>query len=137
MLNYDPKQADALVLDNGDYDAEIDGAEDDKKTKKGDLCLILHWRIFGGDGLEKYLRDWIVLPSALWRLKLLCDLAGLQKEFASPPFDSQRLVGLGFKVTVIQTSDVKYGKQNKIYKYISLLGTRAPDLTPPDENIPF
>lgn len=140
MLNYDPKDADALVLDNGDYDAEIEGVEDDRKTKKGDDCLILHWRIFGAGGQEKRLLDWIVLPSALWRLKLLCEIAGLQKEFSAPPFDSQRLVGLGVKVTVIQTEDVKYGKQNKIYKYIALLGTREnkpADLTPPIDDVPF
>lgn len=111
--SYDKKDA-SSALPEGEYEATILETSIGTSQNSGKPMLTIVFTVYG-DNRTVTLRDWIVNPDGLWKLKKIADALGMREEFDKgqwvPPTGKNLLVKL--KVT---ESDA-YGEQNNIVGY--------------------
>lgn len=138
-MRFDPKDAVNLMPD-GEYDAEIVDAEEQRSSKGNDM-MKLTVRVFPGGG-PRIVFDYAVVPSTLYKLKQLAGAAGLADKFASGELQAEDVKGQSVRVT-IGTEPAKNGfdAKNKITRYLPQVAGEMPgrSSTPPrhDDDIPF
>ena len=150
-FEYNPKEAKSeyAVLPNGEYECEIVGAVN-TVSKAGNDMIKLVLCVYGNEGEQVRMYDYIVSPSTLWKLKSICRCCEIEFDGI---LDEQLLVGRRMnvltKVEPERTVDGKtYSERNSILKYVSGLGKQTTVTDPPVEaddkdvqplpdNIPF
>lgn len=138
--NYNPKDA-AECLNEGSYDAELTSVEQ-KTSKKGSPMLEVIWTVpFGGKDWK--IRDYIVNPSTLFKLKNIAKAWHLHNEFAEGRFDLAEHVNRLIVLKLTVENSAAYGDQNQIAGYGESSGQMPPrEMAPPpptnkDADIPF
>lgn len=115
-IPYNPNDA-RKTLPPGDYTAELI-ASIEKTSKSGKPMLELTWRIYpDNDHPTVQLRDWVVVPDGVWKLKKLAQAWGKEAEFKSATFDPCNHIGSNVMVALKVRQDDKYGEQNSISNY--------------------
>lgn len=116
MFNYNPKDAKKL-FDPGDYSAELTSFEE-KLTKTGKPMLVVNLQVYPHDaGQAILLRDWIVAPDSIWKLKKLAGALGVSDKFENQTFDPNEFRGCSVVVSLKVKDDEKYGEQNTVTGY--------------------
>lgn len=116
MFNYAPKDAKKL-FDAGDYQAELTSFEE-KTTKTGKPMLVVNLQVYPrGAGQSILLRDWIVNPDSIWKLKKLAVALGVSDKFENQTFNPEDYTGSSVIVTLKVKTDDKYGEQNSVVGY--------------------
>lgn len=136
-FKYDPKDA-RDCLAEGSYDAELTSVEE-KISSKGNPMLAIVWTV-PWDGRDWTVRDWIVNPGTLFKLKKLALACHQGKEFEELRFDLTDHIGRAFTLTLEVESSASYGDQNKVTGYGESSGMPPREIGPPPpktEEIPF
>ena len=156
-IDYNPSDA-IKLFEAGDYQAELNGYED-RLSKAGKPMAVLNWQIYpNNDGPSILLRDYIVVPDSVWKLKKLAKALGVQDKFNDGTFQPEDHKGCSVIVSLKVKTDEKYGEQNVIVNYkphdtkespfksaVKQLQTKeqavipsyAPDDSVPADEIPF
>ena len=120
-------------MSNGEYECEIVGAEE-TVSKAGNDMLKLVICIYGNEGEQVRVYDYIVSPSTIYKLKSICRCCELEFDGI---LDEQLLIGRRMrvltKVEPERTVDGKtYSERNSIVKYVSGIETKSvvQDATP-------
>ena len=138
---YNPSEA-MECLPVGDYDAELTTVIE-KTSKAGNPMLEVTWSIMH-NGKVWPVRDYIVNPGTLYKLKGIARAWQMMQDFESGTFDLQEHVGAIIRVSLrVESSDV-YGDKNQIqgYRPTSLdaghkIIKREPEPVEKDVEIPF
>ena len=132
-FEYNPKEAKSeyAVLPNGEYECEIVGAVN-TVSKAGNDMIKLVLCVYGNEGEQVRMYDYIVSPSTLWKLKSICRCCDIEFDGI---LDEQLLIGRRMrvltKVEPERTVDGKtYSERNSIVKYVSGLGKKPTDIDP-------
>ena len=115
MLEYDPKDA-RKTLPDGRYEAELIKCEE-KTSKAGKPMVELTWRIYPNDHPSVQLRDWVAIPSGVWKLEKMAKAWGKEDEFKNATFNPEHHLNETLFVKLKTRSDDKYGEQNTIAGY--------------------
>ena len=137
------------VLSNGEYECEVVGAVE-TVSKAGNDMIKLVLCVFGNEGEQVRVYDYIVSPSTLWKLKSICRCCEIEFDGI---LDEQLLIGRRMrvltKVDPERNVDGKtYSERNSIAKYVSGIGNQTTKTDPPvvaddkdvqplPDNIPF
>ena len=133
-FEYNPKEvkSEYALLANGEYECEIVDAEE-TVSKAGNDMLKLVICIYGNDGEQVRVYDYIVSPSTIYKLKSICRCCEIEFDGI---LDEQLLIGRRMRVlTKIEPERTVEGKtyaeRNSIVKYVSGLGKKPTDIDPP------
>ena len=133
-FEYNPKEvkSEYALLANGEYECEIVDAEE-TVSKAGNDMIKLVLCIYGNDGEEVRVYDYIVNPNTIYKLKSICRCCGIEFDGI---LDEQLLIGRRMRVlTKIEPERTVEGKtyseRNSIVKYVSGLGKKPTDIDPP------
>ena len=132
-FEYNPKEvkSEYALLANGEYECEIVDAED-TVSKAGNDMIKLVLCIYGNDGEQVRVYDYIVNPNTIYKLKSICRCCGIEFDGI---LDEQLLIGRRMRVlTKIEPERTVEGKtyaeRNSIVKYVSGLGKKPTDIDP-------
>jgi len=135
-FEYNPKEAktEYSVLTNGEYDCEIVSALE-TVSKAGNDMIKLVLCLYGNEGEQVRVYDYIVTPNTLWKLKSICRCCDMKFDGI---LDEQLLVGRRMrvltKVDPERNVDGKtYSERNSIVKYVSGIGNQSTVTDPPVE----
>lgn len=134
---YNPKDANDC-LDVGMYPAELTTVTE-KVSKSGNNMLAIIWRV-PYNGRDWFVRDFIVNPSTLFKMKQIARAWNMQYEFNEGTFDLtlhlNKLITLKLEVK----NSVEYGDQNNVAAYAECSGlpTQEVGAAPnSDSDVPF
>ena len=104
----------------GEWEAEILSAED-RVSQNGNPMLELMLRVFGAEGEEYAVQDWVTAtPRMQWKIRHLCESAHVQYERDELPPDD--FMGRNVRVKITINEDAKWGKQNRVADYLPRAG---------------
>jgi len=150
-FEYNPKEAKSeyAVLPNGEYESEIVSAIK-TVSNAGNEMIKLVLCVYGNDGEQVRVYDYIVSPSTLWKLKSICRCCDIEFDGI---LDEQLLVGRRMRVLTKVEPERKvdgktYSERNSIVKYVSGICKQSTDNDPPvvtddkdvkplPDNVPF
>jgi len=134
MFEYNPKEikSEYSVLPHGQYESEIVEASE-AVSKAGNDMIKLVLCVYGNDGEQVRVYDYIVNPNGIKKLKSICRYCDIAFDGI---LDEQLLVGkrmlVETRVDPQRTVDGKtYSERNSIVKYVSGLGKQSTDNDPP------
>lgn len=116
-MRYNAKDAIAC-LPAGTYDATVE-AVTETTSKSGKEMLVVSYRIYKPNGGDTALKDYVVNPNGLWRLKRLAKAIGKTAEFESGVFRESDYVGSNLKLDLDVEEDEQYGDKNRIAGWVS------------------
>ena len=122
-FNYDPKDA-TNCLPAGEYDATLANVEE-KRSKAGNPMLELTYAVYGG-GREVRIRDYVVNPSGIYRLRNLARALGKEDEFNSGSFDAQNYKDTDVRVELSVEQQEGFDDQNRIKKVLPPTAAKQP-----------
>ena len=134
-FEYNPKEvkSEYMILNNGEYECEIVGAVE-TVSKAGNDMIKLVLCLYGNDGEQVRVYDYIVNPNTIYKLKSICRCCDIEFDGV---LDEQLLVGKRMvvlvKVDPERTVEGKtYSERNSIVKYVSGTETKSvvQDATP-------
>ena len=133
-FEYNPKEvkSEYAVLSNGEYECEVVGAVE-TVSKAGNVMIKLVLCVYGNEGEQVRVYDYIVNPNTIYKLKSICRCCGIEFDGI---LDEQLLIGRRMRVlTKIEPERTVEGKtyaeRNSIVKYVSGLGKKPTDIDPP------
>lgn len=162
-VQYNPQDA-VMVWPEADYQAVLEQVQDATSKPKNDgtgnkPMQILIWTIYHSDGREQTIKDYIVIPAALFKLKQLAIALGKRAEFEAGKFQADDNVGCNVVAELLVESSAGYDDKNKIGRIKAKApivgadgqavaprapkretvpaGTFDPDGTTKDDDIPF
>ena len=135
-FEYNPKEVktDYPVLPKGEYECEIVGAVETVSNAGNDMIKLVLC-LYGNEGEQVRVYDYIVNPSSLWKLKSICRCCNLVFDGI---LDAQLLVGRRMNVLVKveperNVNGKMYPERNSIVKYVSGIGKQTTVTDPPVE----
>ena len=133
-FEYNPKEvkSEYAVLPSGEYECEIVGAVE-TVSKAGNDMIKLVLCVYGNDGEQVRVYDYIVSPNTLWKLKSICRCCDIEFDGI---LDEQLLVGKRMRVTIKveperQVDGKTYSERNSVAKYVSGIGNQSTVTAPP------
>ena len=135
-FEYNPKDAsksEYAVLSNGEYECQVVGAIETVSKTSGNDMIKLVLCVYGNDGEQVRVYDYIVSPNTLWKLKSICQCCDINFDGI---LDEQLLVGKRMNVLVKVEPERKvdgktYSERNSIVKYVSGIGNQSTENDPP------
>lgn len=124
--SYNPKDA-ASAWDAGDYEATIVKVDEGTSGSSGAPMLTVTFKVYNGDK-ERTIKDYIVNPSTLFKLKKLAVAIGEGVAFGLGQFDPGDHLNANLLLTLAVEESDEYGDQNKIKGYKPL--SRQPSAKP-------
>jgi len=135
-FEYNPKEAKSeyAVLPNGEYESEVVSAVE-TVSKAGNDMIKLVLCVYGNEGEQVRVYDYIVTPNTLWKLKSICRCCDINFDGI---LDEQLLVGKRMNVLTKVEPERKvdgktYSERNSIVKYVSGIGNQSTVTDPPVE----
>lgn len=127
-LNYNPKDA-ATCWDEGAYDASLVKVESGVSKSSGKDMEILHFRCYHPNGNEQTIKDYIVVPSTLFKLKRLAIAIGQKAEFENGTFQAENYINSNVKVFLKVDRQDGFDDKNVIDKFVTEVSTNTPVAT--------
>ena len=120
-FEYNPKEvkSEYMILNNGEYECEIVSAEE-TVSKAGNDMIKLVLCVYGNDGEQVRVYDYIVSPSTIYKLKSICRCCDIEFDGV---LDEQLLVGKRMLVLLSMYQELK---RNLWCKMQHLLQKSAP-----------
>lgn len=110
----------------GVYDATVEAAIETTSKKTGADMLVITFKVYSPNGREQALKDYVVNPTGLWRLKKLAKALGRMEEFDSGVFREEHYVGGNLKLELEVEEDDQYGDKNRIKAWLPSTTAAAP-----------
>ena len=129
MINYNPKDA-TNCWPEGSYPATLIQCEE-VQSKSGKDMYALTWTAYHGEA-KMTVKDWIVIPSFVWKLKKLAAAFEMADAFAAQKFNPEECIG---KNALLQLGVQEYNgeDQNHVKAYL----VPMVPVTVPAEDDPF
>lgn len=125
MLQYDPKDASPDVWPKGDYDATLDNVEN-TNSKAGKPMQVWTFTVYAPDGSTQEIKDYVVIPAALFKVKQLAIALGKREEFEAATFQPEDNIGCGMTAVLAIEEQQGFDDKNRIAK----VKAKAPNGTP-------
>lgn len=113
-MRYNPKDA-ADAAQPGDYEATLTACTEGTSKSTGKEMLTLNFTVYADR--DRPLKDYIVNPDGLWKLKKLAIALGQKAAFDAGTFDPADHLNSNLTVTLKVEESDEYGDQNKISGY--------------------
>jgi len=114
VIQYNPEDA-VAVFPEGDYPAILHNVME-KTSKAGNDMYELIFRVFNGDR-EMQIKDYIVIPSFVWKLKRIAQAYGAEEEFQAGDFNPRKWVEKSLTVSLEVEKQEGFDERNVIKKY--------------------
>lgn len=137
MWQYNPKDA-VQCLPEGEYDAVL-VAVAEKTSKAGNSMLALEWSVYG-DSKNPTVKDFVVNPHSIYRLRLIARAMGKGEEFEAGKFNLADHIQERIRVKLkVEEQEGGFDDQNRIHAYLSVNGNGKAAAPAHDysEQIPF
>lgn len=119
-MQYDPKDA-VKLWPAGDYDATLVKVEE--KTSKvkpdgsgGNPMQVWTWEVYSPDGDTMQVKDYVVVPGGVFKIKQLAIALDLKDAFEAGTFQADDHIGQGVTVQLTVESSPGFEDSNKIKK---------------------
>jgi hypothetical protein len=143
MMKFTPREDEyfCFTLEPGEYDFKIIQAED-AVSKTNNEMIKLSLKVWGKDGQEYYITDYLLTNNARmeWKLKNFCDSVGLSDKYLSGELNAADCKDKHAKVElrIDKDKEGKYPDKNSVKKYVqTLLPPMADKNNFVDDDIPF
>lgn len=123
MIEYNPRDA-VAVFPEGDYPAILHDVIE-KTSKAGNDMYELTLQVYHGER-EMQVKDYIVIPSFLWKLKRIAQAFNAGDVFESGDFDPRKYVEKSLTVTLEVERREGYDERNVVKRYAQRNGSAAP-----------
>lgn len=100
----------------GDYEATL-AAYDEKMTKTQKPMMVLSWKCYTPEGNEFMVKDYVVIPDGVWKIKKIAMALDKLKDFEAETFQPQDEVGCSIVLTLGVQKDDTYGDKNNVKAY--------------------
>jgi hypothetical protein len=121
-FRYNPKDA-ADAAQPGDYEATLTACTEGTSKSSGSEMLTLTFVVYADR--ERTIKDYIVNPDGLWKLKKLAIALGHKGAFDAGTFDPADHLNSNLMVTLKVEESAEFGDQNKIGGYKPLARSQA------------
>ena len=139
-MRYDPKDADAHLLEPGWYESWVQGAHE-ATSKKGNQMMVLPFKVAGPSGIHVTINDYFVAENVgLRRFKNFC--ASVNLDFDAGEVTADNCEGQKLQIKVDIERSERYGDKNKVVGFRAMEGeARSPVASESpvsaDDDIPF
>jgi len=108
------------LLPAGEYDVEVIEAEE-RTSQKGNQMIALTLQARHPDGYDARVWDYLVsTPAAVFKIRMFCDAAGLQKQFDSGRLTAEDCVGATSRAKiVVEDGRDGYSDRNSVAEYMA------------------
>src|SRR5688500_14139330 len=100
MIQYNPKDA-SKCWDKGDYNAVLLTVEDGFSQKTGNPMQTWQVECYRDDGKKQVIKEHVVIPGALFKVKQLAQALGKVDDFNDGQFQPEDHIGANFTVALI------------------------------------
>lgn len=121
------------VIPEGDYPASIEKVVD-TESKAGNHMQDVTFRVYGPEGREFLIHEYIVVPATVYKLQQIAIAIGREEDFDSGVFQVDDHIGENLTVRLKIEKSPKYPDQNKIAAYKPKTTGRAHRNAPPATN---
>lgn len=134
-LDYDPKDA-SDTLPEGEYDLEITKVEDTQSKTSGAQMQVVYFRAYGNDGRSVMVKEYIVVPKTLFKLKQIAAALGMRQEFDAKQFQVDDQIGKTLRAELRVDSQEGYDDKNTVKKYLAREVPKSADELPGYDSLP-
>lgn len=115
-MRYNPKDA-ITALPPGPYEAILQKC-DESLSKKGNEMMTLTWKIIAGPNKSREVKDYIVSPATIYKLRNLARAMGKMVEFENASFQPGEFIGCHVTVDLGIEHSQGFDEKNVIGAYI-------------------
>lgn len=121
-ISYSKTDANKECQMAGDYEATLAGYEEKVSKQSQKPMMVLNWKCFTPEGNEFFLKDFIVIPDGVWKVKKIAQALDKLKEFEAEIFQPEEEIGCSLVLSVgVQVDKTgQYGDQNNVKAYKAL-----------------
>lgn len=118
-MRYEPKDANGILIPDGEYDAEISEAVE-KRSKSGNDMMELKVKVWANGGGPRIVFDYIVVPSSLYKLKQIAGATGQMSTFESGEMGVDEVRNKSVRVSIKTQADKegKFPDKNVVARYL-------------------
>lgn len=116
-IPYSHKDAKQDARPAGDYEATLAGYEEKVTKEKQKPMMVLNWKCFENDGGEFFVKDYIVIPDGVWKVKKIALALGKIKEFEADAFQPEDQTGCSLVLTLGVQAQDGFDDKNTIKAY--------------------
>lgn len=120
-IKYNAKDA-SSAWPAGDYDAVILAVEETTSKSSGSDMYKVTLEAFNPEGRKQTIYDYIVIPAATFKLKMVASALGKSADFNAGKFDLTAYQNRRLTLTLDQVEDAQYGDKNTVKKYLAPQG---------------
>lgn len=132
MLQYKPEDA-SSCFPLGEYPGTLANVvQTTSKTSGGDM-EVWHVTVYGQDGRESTIKDYVTVPACTWKIKQLAKALGKLADFEAGRFQAEDYIGANLRVELVIEEQDGYDDKNKVKKY---LPASSSGLAPPKAAMP-
>lgn len=124
MIEYNPKDA-SKCWDKGDYSAVLLTVEDGFSNNTGNPMQTWQIECYRDDGKKQVIKEYVVIPGALFKVKQLAQALGKADDFNTGQFQPEDHIGASFTAALVIEESEGYDDKNKVGRY-KPLAQRAP-----------
>lgn len=135
-MQYDSRDA-VVCLNPGEYQGTLRKCEE-TTSKKGKPMAILTWEVYGDDR-SVFLKEYIVVPDGVWKIRKLAQAWHKEAEFSANTFQPEDMIGENLTLVLKIESQEGFDDKNIIsaYKPFERKLTEVTTTTESGEEIPF
>ncbi len=115
-FNYNPGDA-VACWPEGEYDAILESAEVGTSKSSGAPMQTLSFRVYHPDGREAVVKDYIVNPSTLFKLKRFAVAIGQGEDFKAGTFQAADHLQTRLTLALSVQESAEYGDRNQVDGY--------------------
>lgn len=121
-LDYNPDDA-VRVWPAGNYDATLAKVEEKVSKRKpdgsgGNPMEVWTLEVWDANGEKQLISDYVVIPSATFKIKQLAVALGKEADFKARQFQASDYIGAGFIVELVVEKQDGYDDKNRVKKYL-------------------
>lgn len=109
-----------MMLPDGEYDFEVEGAEETISKNSGNEMIVLNLRVFDPKGGSCLVRDWLVSsdkPLCKLKVRNFCEAVGILDSYESGTLDAVTCNGAAGRLVLGHQDSPSYGPQNSVVDY--------------------
>lgn len=129
---YNHKDGNKDCQQAGPYESTLIGYEETVAKSSGKPMMVLAWKCFTPEGTEFIIKDRIVIPDGVWKIKRIAQALGKEREFLADAFQPEDQQGCSLILDVGVQKSPGYDDQNTVKGYKPLERAKvaeAPALT--------
>lgn len=116
-VTYNHKDGNKECQQAGPYEATLAGYEETTAKSSGKPMMVLAWKCFTPEGTEFIIKDRIVIPDGVWKIKRIAQAIGKEREFLADAFQPEDEQGCSLILDIGVQKSPGYDDQNNVKGY--------------------